>query len=310
MIITKDYSQIDLNKPVVTIGFFDGVHLGHKEILQAAVAKAKEQNKKSVVVTFWPHPRIVLNQDVDTLRFLNALEEKQQLIAECGIDVMLILDFTTALASQTAQRFVQDFLIEKLNVSSLIIGYNHVFGHKGQGNYLLLKEMESAGNYKTFQVGPVQINSINISSTKIRTALEQGNLVLANQMLGKPYEIKGTIEGGKQIGRSIGYPTANISPFEPLKQIPGDGVYAVWIDYNGISYPSMLNIGKKPTLNENSIRTIEAHIIGFNKNIYSEQIIVRFMEKIREEEKFPSLDHLKMQLAKDKVKVQALLGCK
>jgi riboflavin kinase/FMN adenylyltransferase len=310
MIITKDYSQILLKKSIVTIGFFDGVHLGHRRILQTAVAKAKKLLKKSIVITLWPHPRIVLNQDVETLRFLTTLEEKQNLIAENGIDILLILDFTPKLASQPAREFVQDLLINKLNVSSIVIGYNHVFGHRGQGDFQLLKEMESAGNFKTFQVDPIKFDGINISSTKIRAALEQGNLAFANHMLGRPYEISGTIEGGKQIGRSIGYPTANISPVEPLKQIPGDGVYAVWVDYNGISYPSMLNIGKKPTLNDNSNRTIEAHIIGFNQNIYNEQITVRFIDKIREEEKFPSLDHLKKQLAKDKVKVQELLGYK
>jgi len=310
MLVTKDYSQIDFKGPVATIGFFDGVHLGHRKILQRTVDKAKEVGKPSMVITLWPHPRIVLNKDVESFRLLNTLEEKQKLISELGIDAMLILDFTLSFSRQSAHHFVQDMLIGRLGVSNLVIGYNHVFGHKGQGNFQLLKEMEPQGNYKTFQVDPMQIDGVNVSSTKIRVALEQGNLALANQMLSRPYELSGTIEGGKQIGRSIGYPTANIAPSNPNKRIPGDGVYAVWVDYNGVSYPSMLNVGKNPTVSANSDRTIEAHIIGFDKNIYDEQITVRFIEKIREEEVFPSLDHLKEQLAKDKITTLKVLGCK
>lgn len=301
MIVSNKIEDFKGSKPTVTIGFFDGVHLGHQEILKMVTQQAKEKNTKSLVITFWPHPRIALNNDSESLRFLTTINEKKELIKGSGVDGLLIMDFTPELASTSAIDFLQNFLIETLHVSAIVLGYNHAFGNKGQGNFNLIKEHTKDGNYKAIQVNPVKIGDVEISSSKIRLAIESGDIKQTKSMLGRPYALTGTIEGGQQIGRSIGYPTANIKPNDNLKIVPGEGVYAVWVDYYKNSYPAMLNIGTRPTIGNGLRRTIEAHIIGFKHNIYDQEITVRFIEKIRDELKFPTLDELKDQLAKDKV---------
>lgn len=307
MQIFNTINSINLSRPVVTIGFFDGVHVGHQTILEKTIEKAKELNHDSLLITFWPHPRIVLNKDAKNLKLLTSLEEKKKALTAIGLDGMLIMEFTPELATQPPNIFIQQILVDQLRISAIVLGYNHVFGRKGEGNYNLLKTLETEGGFTAHQIDPVNVGEINVSSTKIRIALEQGLLNIANAMLGRDYSITGTIEGGRQLGRAIGYPTANISPSEPLKQIPGDGVYAVWVDYNNNSYPAMLNIGHNPTVEDGLHKTIEAHIIGFKENIYDREISVRFIKKIREELKFPSLDALKEQLADDKITTLKIL---
>lgn len=300
MRVFNNLQEINITGAIATIGFFDGVHAGHSQILKRIVTSANELKLSSLVITFWPHPRLVLGKDTEDLRLLSSLPEKVELIKNQGVDSLLILEFNSDLAAVTAQDFVQRILVGKLGVKGLFVGYNHNFGRFGQGNYELLKEMETEGGYIAHQIEPISVDDIKVSSSKIRSALERGNVILANRMLGRPYSITGTIEGGMQIGRSIGYPTANISPSEPLKQIPGFGVYAVWVDYKGVEYPAMLNIGVKPTVGYNLDRTIEAHIIGFEENIYNEEITVRFVDRLRDEMKFPSIQHLKNQLEVDR----------
>ncbi len=300
MIIFHNIEEVTLERPVVTIGFFDGVHLGHSEIINTVTRHAQAVNRNSLLITFWPHPRMVLHNDPERLKLLSTLQEKQQLACENGIDALLVMEFTLELAATSAIQFIENFLAKKLNASIIILGYNHSFGHKGQGNYNLLKQHEDNFNYHAIQVDPVSINGVDVSSTKIREALLTGDLSAANNMLGRSYNLSGTIEGGQQIGRSLGFPTANIKPTDQSKLIPGNGVYAVWVDYQGVSYPAMLNIGIRPTIGDGLERTIEAHIIGFDQVIYNEMIDIKFVEKIREEQKFASLDALKQQLALDK----------
>lgn len=300
MIIYKNIEEVNLLHPVVTIGFFDGLHLGHSTIIDTVIKKSKKHNTPSLLITFWPHPRLVLGKDADKLRLLSTIEEKQQLIQSKGVDGMLTIDFTPEFAKISAHDFLSEILIKKLGASAIVLGYNHVFGHDGQGDFNLVKQHQAAFGYEATRVHPVSLNGINVSSTKIRKALKAGNLCLANEMLNRPYSIAGVIEGGKQIGRSIGFPTANISPANITKQIPANGVYAVLVDYEKKSYPAMLNIGVKPTIGDGLKRTIEAHIIGFNKNIYSQKINIRFIKKIREEQKFESLSALQAQLIADK----------
>jgi riboflavin kinase/FMN adenylyltransferase len=308
MIISKNINDFKGSKPVLTIGFFDGVHLGHAQILNTLTQTAKKLNRKSLVITFWPHPRIVLGNDAEKLKLLTSIKEKQELIEEKQVDGLLIMEFTPEVARISGHDFLQTYLIDNLNVSAVVLGYNHAFGHKGQGNINLLMQHQDKGNYLATQVEPISIDGINISSSKIRAAIETGSISIANAMLGRPYSLTGTIEGGKQLGRSIGYPTANIKPTEHLKQVPGEGVYAVWVDYKGIQYPAMLNIGTRPTIGNGLKQTIEAHIIGFNQNIYDQQITVQFIEKVRDELRFPTLIELKNQLAKDKDTVVKALG--
>lgn len=301
MIVSKRIEDFKGSKPAVTIGFFDGVHLGHQEILRKVVRQAHEKNTKSLAITFWPHPRIALNNDAEKLRFLSTLDEKKEQISKLGIDGFLVMEFTPQLANTSAHDFLVNYLIETLNASSIVLGFNHAFGNKGLGNFNLIKEHEKHGQYIAIQVDPVKNNDIEISSSKIRLALESGRIKQANEMLGRSYSLTGTIEGGQQVGRSIGYPTANIKPNDHLKLVPGEGVYAIWVDYKSNSYPAMLNIGTRPTIGNGLRKTIEAHIIGFKHIIYDHEITVRFVEKIRDELKFPTLDQLKEQLALDKV---------
>ncbi len=308
MITSNNIEDFKGSKPAVTIGFFDGVHLGHTRILNTLTQSAKESRTKSLVITFWPHPRIALNNESEKLKLLTSIEEKSQLIEKIGIDGLLIMNFTPELSKTSAIDFLQSYLINTLEVSTVVLGYNHAFGHMGQGNFNLLKQHQTDGGYQAIKVESVSIDGINVSSSKIRAALESGSIRIANAMLGRDYSITGTIEGGQQLGRSIGYPTANIKPNEVLKQIPGEGVYAVWVDYKNDSYPGMLNIGTRPTIGNGLNRTIEAHIIGFSQNIYDQQITVRFIEKIRDELRFPTIDELKDQLAKDKNKALNILG--
>lgn len=307
MIVSNRIEDFKGHKPAVTIGFFDGVHLGHQEILKVVTQQANEKNTKSLVITFWPHPRIALRNDSENLRFLTTIDEKKKIIKSSGVDGLLIMGFTPELASTSAIDFLKRYLIDTLNVSSIVLGYNHAFGNGGQGNYNLIEEHEEWGKYKAIQLNPVKIKGIEISSSKIRRSIESGNIDFANGMLGRPYALTGIIEGGQQIGRAIGYPTANIKPNDTLKIIPGEGVYAVWIDYKSNSYPAMLNIGTRPTIGNGLNRTIEAHIIGFKHNIYDQEITVRFIQKIRDELKFPTLEELKNQLAQDKVNALKIL---
>jgi riboflavin kinase/FMN adenylyltransferase len=308
MIQSVNTNDFKGTKPVVTIGFFDGIHLGHKEIINTVVKTAKRLNQKSLVITFWPHPRIVLSNDFENLRFLTTLNEKAKIIESMGIDGLLVIEFTKEFASTPAVDFVEKTLINQLQVSGIVLGYNHSFGHRGLGNFNLIKQHQKDGNYEAVQVDSVSVDGVNISSTKIREALESGNLNSANKMLGAPYSLTGTIEGGQQIGRAIGFPTANIKPVDSFKQVPYDGVYAVWVDINGESFPAMLNVGTRPTIGNGLSRTIEAHIIGFEQNIYNKEITVQFIERIRDEQKFATLDKLKSQLKADRNHTVKVLG--
>jgi riboflavin kinase/FMN adenylyltransferase len=308
MITTNNPNALELRNSAVTIGFFDGVHLGHQTIIQELVSIAKAQNTKSVIITFWPHPRMIIGSDAHMLKLLSSLTEKLNIFEQLGVDAVLTIDFDPNLAQLPAVDFVQNIMVTCLKVNTVIVGFNHSFGKNGEGNYMLLKQFEAKGLLRAIQVDPFALNGIQISSTKIRQLIEQGNLELANAMLGRPYQITGTIEGGQQIGRSIGFPTANILPNDNTKQIPAQGVYAVWVLYQKTAYPAMLNIGIRPTIGDGLSETIEAHIIDFNKNIYNEEVSVLFQKKIRNEMRFSSIEQLKEQLAHDKETALKSLG--
>ncbi len=300
MQIYRNIDKVKSSRSAITIGFFDGVHIGHRKILQILKEQAHQDQSQSMVVTFWPHPRLVLNHEMNEVKLLMSLDEKIDILSQMGIDSLLIMDFTRELAQVRAYNFLEDNLVKKLKASSIVVGYNHAFGYRGKGNYNLIEAHQNTFGYQAVRVDPIEVGSTQVSSTQIRNALTQGDLKLANAMLGQPYFITGTIEGGEQIGRAIGYPTANIKTDEPHKLIPLIGVYAVWVEYKGIRYPSMLNIGIRPTVGDKLNLTVEAHIIGFNQDIYNEQITVHFVERIRDEIKFPSLDALKAELALDR----------
>lgn len=301
-------TDLNFDSSTVTIGFFDGVHLGHKSILRHTLNKADELRCPSVVLSFWPHPRIVLGKDARDLRLLSTLTEKQELLQRIGVSAFLQMEFTRELAALPAEDFIKNILVDSLKAKHIVVGFNHHFGKGGKGDFNLLNQLAHKYGYTTEQVGATQLNGLDVSSTKIRNYLDDGNLDVANQMLGYNYSITGTIEGGQQIGRSIGFPTANINPIDPHKILPKLGVYAVWVTYNGIKYPAMLNIGIRPTIGNNLKLTVEAHIIGFNQNIYNQEITIEFVKRIRDEVKFTGLADLKAQLERDRLTVLRTLN--
>ena len=283
----------------VTIGRFDGVHIGHQAILKRIVEEARVNNGKSVLITLWPHPRFILNKDADKLKLLSTFEEKVALVKELGVDFILKIAFTPEFSNLSGDEFVQQILVEKVGTKKLFIGYDHHFGNNREGNIQFLKSNESSYGFKVNEISKQEIDHIGVSSTKIRSALESGEIHLSNSLLGRNYSIKGVVVDGNKTGRSLGYPTANIQVSAPYKLCPADGVYAIKAIVNQKEYLGMLNIGFKPTV-DGSKRTIEAHLFNFDEDIYGHEIVVEFVKGIRKEMKFESLEVLKEQLDKDK----------
>lgn len=311
MKIHTEYITAKLKNPVVSIGMFDGVHLGHASILARVKAKAIEMDGESVIVTFWPHPRVVLGEDTGHLKFLSSLHEKQILIESHKIDHLLIIPFTYEFSRIPACDFVKSYLVDKIGLKHLVFGFNHHFGRNREGNYENLKNCANRYGFSIEQLDPVLVQNTNVSSSKIRDLIVAGKIENANNLLGYKYFIEGNIIGGKQIGRVIGFPTANISVEDVYKLIPGDGVYAVEVVIWGNIYAGMMNIGLRPTINHSGQgRTIEVHIMDFEENVYNHDIQIRFVKKIRDEKQFSNLEELKKQLQIDKTMVKKIIGNK
>ena len=307
MIIVQKSDQLEGKNTVLTMGFFDGVHRGHRALTDLVLQRSKELSLSSAVLTFWPHPRLVLNKDPHKLRFLTALNEKTRIFSRFGFDFFIIQEFNPEFANLSAENFLKH-VVKSYNVKHLIIGREHRFGHKAEGDFSTIINFSSKYGYTYEEVGIIEQHMTNISSTKIREALIKGELENANEMLGFPYLITGTIETGSQIGRKIGFPTANIRPIDPLKLIPADGVYAVLLYINGKIEKGMMNIGTRPTVDKNQQQVIEAHIFNFNDDIYNSRIEIALIKKVRDEQKFPSIDHLKAQLELDLVNITNILS--
>lgn len=300
----KVYTNIDQFKainPVLTIGTFDGVHNGHKKVIERLREIAKANNGESVIFTFYPHPRLVLSPDEANLRLLTTLKEKSALFEKSGIDHLIIYPFTKEFSKLTYAEFVKTILVDQLKISHLVIGYDHKFGKDRQGGYEFLKNCADKYKFKLEKLDALMLNDVNISSTKIRAALQEGNIEKANRYLGYKFTLHGSVVEGQKLGRKIQFPTANIEASDPHKIIPGYGVYAVTVRFNGTIYQGMLNIGTRPTVNYNADnRSIEVHIFDFSENIYGKEIELCFYKKIREEQKFNSVSELKAQLEIDK----------
>ncbi len=288
-----------LSNAVVTIGFYDGVHHGHRKILKNVSDKAKAANVPSVVLTFWPHPKFVLNKNPEGFKLLTTIDEKIELIRELEIDHMIILPFTEEFSEMTADAFVRNILIDQIGTSRIVIGYDHRFGKNREGGYDFLKANEKLYGFIAEEISRHDIDDNAVSSTRIREALQEGNVTLAASLSDSFYSISGEVVKGKQLGRTIGYPTANIFLKETYKLIPKDGVYAVKVQLHGRHFKGMLNIGNNPTIPGKG-RSIEVNILDFNEDIYGETLTVRFVKRIRSEEKFNGLDALKAQLANDR----------
>jgi riboflavin kinase/FMN adenylyltransferase len=298
-----------LNYPVVTSGTFDGVHSGHCKILNDLVSQAKQQDGESVVITFWPHPRFVLGKNAGELKLLSTFEEKANLIEKCGVDYLLKVRFSRKFSELSSEEFIQKVLIGGIKAKKLIIGYDHHFGKDQKGEFQYLKENQDRFGFEVEEISRLDIDHVGVSSTKIRQALGSGDVKVARSYLGRLYTVRGIVTKGDQIGRKIGFPTANIYVPEDYKLIPGDGVYAVKVNLENEQYEGMLNIGKRPTVDGRS-GTIEVNIFNFDRDIYGLNIEVQFVDLVRSEIKFGDLTELTTQLQKDKEAVKRILAKK
>lgn len=286
-------------KSIVTIGTFDGVHMGHKLLLEKLIQNTKEQDCESVVLTFFPHPRMVLQESSD-VKLINTIEEKSELIKKIGIENLIIHPFDQKFSRLTAEEFVKTILVDVLNVQKIIIGYDHRFGRNRTANINDLIVYGKQYNFEVEQISAQEINNNAVSSTKIRNAILEGNISLANKYLGYNYTFSGEVVKGKQLGRTIGFPTANIQIKESYKLIPKNGVYIVKSNYKGQTIFGMMNIGNRPTVNGEN-QTIEVNFLNFNEDIYTQIISVEILEFVRDEQKFDSLNSLKEQLKNDQL---------
>jgi riboflavin kinase/FMN adenylyltransferase len=307
--IHYDLNLFKAMNPVVTIGTFDGVHMGHREVISELKRLSSSLRGESVVFTFEPHPRIVIAPQEDSLRLLSTKNEKIHLMEEIGLDHLVIYPFTEAFSKLSYNEFVTTILVGQMKISSLVVGYDHRFGQGRKGDFNSLEMLSKVLNFKVEQLSQLLVDNKVVSSTKIRSALEVGNIITANHLLGYHYTLSGSVIKGEQLGRKIGFPTANIDTFDPNKLVPGDGVYAVIVETDGKRYKGMMNIGVRPTVNHNADhRSIEVHIFDFNEDIYDRSITLFFVGKIREEQKFQGIDQLKAQLMLDQNSALAILS--
>ena len=300
----KIYSSFDeitlIKSPILTIGTFDGVHVGHQKIIHQLNTTAKEIGGESVLFTFFPHPRMVLNPTDHGIKLIQTQQEKLKKLASFGLQHLIILPFTLEFAALEAATFVEKYLVEKLAIHTLIVGYDHQFGKNREGNFNFLCEQGKIYDFKVIEIPAQDIDSVNVSSSKIRKAIVQGDLSTANHYLNEKYSLEGEVIAGKKLGRTIGFPTANIGKIDSLKLIPAKGVYAVKIELeNGEMYEGMLNIGYRPTVSESKEQSVEVHLFNFSKTLYGKRIRVYFHTKVREELHFESIEVLTEQLKKD-----------
>jgi riboflavin kinase/FMN adenylyltransferase len=308
MIIHDGYENPGLIFPVVTLGIFDGVHMGHKALLNCLVSRAVEENGTSVVVTFDPHPRMVLSEKQEGFSLLTTMDEKRRLLENAKIDHLIIIPFDRDFSNLNACDFIDKVLVKKIGARHLIVGYDHHFGKHGEGNYDTIKQCAESLNFKVEQIPQVVTPDGAISSSSIREALLNGKLEMANRCLGYDYSLSGKIIEGRRLGRNLGFPTANIEPDDKYKLIPGDGVYAVEADLGNQILPGMLSIGLNPTVNKGTkSRSIEVHIFNFERDIYRKHINVIFRYWLRNEIRFENVKQLAEQMVLDKQHALRLL---
>ncbi|MCX6182598.1 MAG: bifunctional riboflavin kinase/FAD synthetase [Bacteroidetes bacterium] len=300
----QDFKKLD--KAVVTTGTFDGVHLGHQTILNRLKEIALREGAETVVLTFDPHPRIVIYNDTN-IRLITTLPEKIEWLEKQGIDHLIVIPFTKEFSRISSIDFIRNILVGIIGTSKLVIGYNHLFGRNREGSFEHLKEYGPVYGFDVEEIPAQEINNVDISSTKIREALEVGNIVLANNYLGHSFSLRGKVVEGNQKGRTIGFPTANIHIDDQHKMIPGVGVYVVKVLMEGKEWGGMMNIGFRPTIKEEENINIEVNVFDFSGDIYGREIVILPLQKIRDEQKFASLDKLKEQLQQDRVRSMEIL---
>lgn len=291
-----------LQNPVITIGTFDGVHLGHRKIIERINQLAKERNGQSVIITFHPHPRFVINPDYTTLKLLSTVDEKIKLLEDCGVDVAVIIPFSREFSEQSPEDYIENFLVKYFHPSCIVIGYDHKFGRDRKGDFHLLEQLKKKYNFDLEEISKQALDDITISSTKIRNALHDGEITKANELLGYAYTLSGLVIKGLQNGRKLGYPTANLQLIEPTKLTPKTGIYAVYVYVDGIKKRGMLSIGYNPTFGGKHI-SVEVNILDFDKDIYGQMITLEFVKYIRSEKKFNSIEDLIAAIDQDKVDI-------
>jgi len=283
---------------VITIGTFDGVHEGHKKIIDALILEARSVRGDAIIVTFQPHPRKIINPN-EHLQLINTLDEKTELLERSGIDHLVIVPFSQEFASQTADEYIENFLISRFHPHTIIIGYDHHFGKGRKGNFMLLAEKADHYSYRLLEIPKYILQEVAVSSTQIRNALLESDVEKANKLLGYEFFFEGIVINGDRLGRKLGYPTANIKYTDPDKIHLGHGVYAAYANVNGVLYKGMLSIGNRPTI-ENSDERVEINIFDFDEDIYGKTIRIMVKKYLRGQEKYTSLEELKTQLAIDK----------
>ena len=290
---------------IVTIGTFDGVHIGHRKIITDMVAKGKKENLLTILLTFFPHPRMVLQKD-SNIKMIDTINEKKNIFKKLGVEVLIIQPFTKDFSRMSAIKFTRDILVNSLKVSKLMIGYDHRFGRNREATVQTLKGFGLDYNFKVDEIPAQDIESISVSSTKVRNAIRSGDFKLVNKFLGRPFNLSGKIIKGDELGRKIGYPTANLKIFEKYKLKPQKGVYLVRTVLKKQTYFGMMNIGIRPTISAKN-NQIETHLFNFNGNLYDHEMTLEILEKIRVEKKFESIEKLKIQLDIDKRHCQKLI---
>jgi len=300
----EDFTRLDF--AVVTSGTFDGVHVGHQKILSRVCEIAHRHGGESVVITFWPHPRLVLHPEDETLRLLNTFEEKAALLREQRINHLVRIPFTKDFSQLSSEEFIRKILVEGIGTRKLVIGYDHRFGKNREGSFEHLKNNGPKYGFEVEEIPPQDVDHITVSSTRIRKALDGGDVDTATHLLGRPYSLTGRVVAGDKLGRLMGYPTANLEIETRHKLIPMDGIYAVTVQHGAEVHKAMLYIGNRPTINGTK-KNIEVNIFDFTKDIYGEELTVFIHKLIRDDQKFSDLDELKHQLGRDKEAALAIL---
>ncbi|MDW5287191.1 bifunctional riboflavin kinase/FAD synthetase [Formosa sp. PL04] len=304
----RNFNNLDSKiSTVVTIGTFDGVHLGHQKILKRLVNTAKDTHLKSVVLTFFPHPRMVLQNDAN-IKLINTIEERSSILEQSGLDYLCVQKFTKEFSRLTAEDFVKKILVDQLQAKRVIIGYDHHFGRNRSANINDLRKFGELYDFEVEEISVEDVNEVAVSSTKIRKALDAGDIEKANAYLGYPFCLNGSVITGKSIGKQLQYPTANLKIEETYKLIPKQGVYVVKSEIENKTIFGMMNIGINPTISDSTLQHIEIHFFDFDADLYGKQLKIDMLHRLREEQKFDSIDALKLQLQKDEKESRLFIG--
>jgi riboflavin kinase/FMN adenylyltransferase len=301
MKVIRDFESVEYNKnSVITIGTFDGIHLGHRKIIDSVHEIRNSKNLRSIIVTFEPHPQIVLKNKAHDIKLLSTLEEKLEMFERLGIDMVYVINFTKEFSQNTAEEFYKKFIFDKFGLSDIVIGYDHMVGRNREGGFKTLKKLSGEYDFNIHKIDELKINGYTVSSTVIRNMLLASSVKDAAMLLCDYYPFTGEVIYGDKLGRKIGFPTANIKPLSEYKLIPKNGVYLVLSEIKGKKYYGMMNIGVRPTVTEGLNKTNEIYFMDFNNDIYGEILKIKFLDFIREEKKFNSVNELKQQIEKDK----------